>query len=1208
MSERREILNDAEVDFLLSAAAGDETQLPPAEVGGPDSQTVTMRGDLDQIQLADIFQTLAMSKMEGVLLVRNPLEERQVYCHNGTVRVKVPPRVALRRLGQRLVHAGLLQPEQLRSALVIQRKERLSLGELLVREGLLEQEQIDEIAGMQVAEDLFALFTWRHGTFEFYKGELTDPNQREQFERCPEFEVNSLLLEVARRSDEWEGILAAIDSLDEVPERIAEAENPDELHEPHRTLLYGADGQTTYRQLAEQTTYSLFEVARCARDLVTGGLLQNVDDARLAQVALQYAEEHQDKRAIVLLQTLRDRPGDRAPEVVEQMAAALERAGERRLAGVVLLEAAQLQTDAEIALQMARRARDLAPRDPGTNSFLRTILVAHSAPDSPELERTTIDLIDALLEADLVSTAIEIIDDARATGSMRPQILVREVRARQRQRDVEGAIAALSELADSYEALGDRQHLVETLGSILRLDRSRSDVKKRLSLLRQTRLGRIVRSSAAVVCVLLLGGMGVVWWQQDAFDAAVKTADAEIDSMLRTGNRAGARERWRHWQAAIGSCEAIDDLHSRIEFAEAAERTRVQREHRRHVAERLNAAGTALAAGDVPTSMSIYGELHEDESLRGEVTDAVSARLRALLDEVEKSAKAIASGLPPEPSTLIDRRDLTSHRRDLHTVCPPATLAFFTGLERAADSLPPFVGEDQRRRIEVLCEQTRPLFAQASHLLTAYDEALSRNEHERRLDPMFKAAVEKEAAFDFAGALELYRQLEQAPAGDAALKAHFRDQVQRNATICRLLQELEAATAAADFAAAQQQLRALRAAYADVPFDQLVRLPLRIDSHPPRATVTCNGLEVGMTPLVLSYVPAARNEVEVSLQGFRPARTTVTGDGVGAWTGHLVLEPARTLRFEHPVEQAPTLLDGGVGLFVDRGGFVSAIELASGTVRWRHETGDLSGYLSQPLLRGGLAYVTSLDGELRAFEVGSGKVAWSQPGFPIEAAPALVDKYLLLATTDQRLHVVDVEQRAAASVALPEAAHGAVLCGGSTVLCIGERGLVAAFTLPALAPAWQQRFDDMPAPWATLAGSHLLVSDDRGRLRCLDVASGALRWSLDLDVEVFGGALVVADELLLATPERIERRALADGAPRPSIPRPETRFAGPVLSNDARLIVPLAAGALQVFERATGTPLYRIDASRRGSRCAVRDGRLYVLQSDRSVDCFPQAR
>ena len=157
-----------------------------------------MRGDLDQINLADIFQTLAISKMEGVLRVRNPLEQREVFFREGMVRCLVPARVEVRRLGQMLLQAGLIDTEQLRSALLTQKKVRKPLGKILVEEGVVTEEQIEAVANSQITEDLYNLFTWRHGSFEFYRGPCSDPLLAQRLEQLPEFDVNGVLLEVAR--------------------------------------------------------------------------------------------------------------------------------------------------------------------------------------------------------------------------------------------------------------------------------------------------------------------------------------------------------------------------------------------------------------------------------------------------------------------------------------------------------------------------------------------------------------------------------------------------------------------------------------------------------------------------------------------------------------------------------------------------------------------------------------------------------------------------------------------------------------------------------------------------------------------------------------------------------------------------------------------------------------------------------------------------
>ncbi len=1208
MTERREILNDAEVNFLLAAAGNDDVATTPATPGG-DERAVTMRGDLEQINLADIFQTLAMSKMEGVLRVRNPLEERQVYCHNGTVRILVPSRVAVRRLGQRLVQAGLIQVEQLRTALMEQRKEPMPLGELLVRQGLVTVEQIDAVAGMQIAEDLFALFTWRHGTFEFFKGPLTNDKQRQQFEMCPEFEVNSLLLEVARRSDEWQSILEAIGSLDEVPKRIADPADESTLKEEHRLLLAGANGEATYRDLAEQTTQGLFEVARAARDLVAGGLLANLDAMEMVTLATARAANADPKRALLFVQTLRDRPEERSTEVVFGMATALEKAGERRLAGTTLLEAAQLQSDSKSALELARRARALAPYDAGTLSFLRTTLMAHVPIESAELEKVTLDLLDALAEADLTSTALEIIEDARTTGSLGPQLLTREARIRQKARDVEGAASTLLALANLYEAAKDRPRAIETYEALLRLDRSRKDIQKHLASLKRTKLGRLVRTMAITFAVIMLGGMGFVFWQQRSFESAVQLANAEIVELLAQGNRAGACERWDHWAEVIGICEPLEDLQSRIAFAESAERGRLQKLARGRLNEQLTRAAETLGKGELKAALHCYEELWREPALRTEVSEVVATRFDALLDSIAQAQKGMSHRLPVEPTSLFDRRDLTNNLADLQSVCSPSLLRVFMELDElaAAKALPPFLSEAHGARVAIVLSESREVFAKAQRLASAYTEALQRNDDQRRLDPMFKAAVARESAHDFAGALELFRELERQPAGDAELRAHFRDHVARNATICRLVDALRDATAGGDHAAALQQLKALRMAFPDIPFERLVRMPLRIESLPNGAKVLCNGKEVGRTPLVLAITPAEEHRIEVTLDGFRAAHTTISGSEADTWTGHLLLDADVVRKHGNQVEVAPCTDAEGRLFLVDRAVAVTAMDQQDGSTLWKFESNDLSGLLTPPLVHGAHVLVASLDGDLRALQRASGKLAWSLPDLPTEGTPVLIDPYLVLATTTRRLCVVDLAEHRMASVGLPERVHGALLAHGSTVVAVGERGLITAHSVPSLRVVWQRQLEYLTGPAATIVNNHLAVVDEEGHVHGLDLATGAARWTRNLATETLGPPVAAAGSLLITSATRLFRLDAATGQERQAVDKGDQDWAGPPVVIGERLVVPLRDGPLQVLDLQTGRPLYRIEAAKRCRLHAVGNS-LFVAMPDHRLLVFHKLR
>ncbi|HEB53012.1 MAG TPA: PEGA domain-containing protein [bacterium] len=1111
----------------------------------------------------------------------------------------MPQRLTLRRLGQRLMQAGLLHADQLRSALVEQRKERVPLGQLLVRDGLISQQELDEIIGMQVAEDLFALFTWRHGTFEFFKGDAGNSGLRSRFENCPEYEVNSLLLEVARRSDEWQSILEELASLDEVPRQIARPADEEALADEHRVVLETVDGLTSYRQLADRTTIGLFEFARAARDLSAGNILANIDDSALVANAEALAEEGEAQRAILTLQTLRDRPGDRSLGIVCRMAEVLKACDERRLASELLLEAAQRSTDPDEALACAREARALVPYDPGTLSFLRTTLLAHCEPDSSELEKCTLDLLDALIDGGAVPTALEILEDARRTGSMSLALLNREARARQKAKDTEGAVECLLELAEQSLAGGQRQHAIDAYRAILRLDRNRKDVERTLIHLQRTRLGKIVRLLAALLCVGMVSAMGVVWYQQHSLEEALQRADDEVQGLLDQGDHRAARVAFDRWHERLGENERIQDIGRRVVFAEAAERNRKQKLRRAQLNDRLTEAAAALGAGELDRALTLYAEVHGERGMANEVRDIVQSRLAAVLTQFQRTAKAVQTSLPPAPDQVFDRAQLTANLASLQRACPPALLQTFDQLSArlGADDLPPFVPAEMAERLEAAVAKARPAFEQARELGAAYTAALQRNDTQRRLDPMFKAAVAKEAEFDFVGALELYRQLEQQPTGDADLRAHFRDRVARNATIARLLEELHQATRAGDFATSQQHLRALRKSFPEVPFDTLVQLPLSVRSLPSAAEVLVNGKPVGRTPLLLSRVPNDATELVVRADGFAEEAHTITGDGTAEWRALLLRHADARWPVGSAIDTAPVRIAAGDVLVTDRSGRVTRRSAdLTGSV-WAFASDDLSGWLTRPVVFDDQVLVGSLDGPLRALGLTDGKLLWQLEQLPTEVEPSLLDGTLFLATTDGNLHAIDLEARTRRVAELEQPSVGRLLLHEDRLITVGARGVVECWSPRDLTRAWRRELADLQQARGQLLGDVLVLGDDQGHVVGIEADTGAIRWQRNLPTTPLGHPTVARETVLIPTPERLLRLRASDGRDLPAFAPDDGRWTARPLVVGARCIVPHDSDALFVMHADTGALLYRL-AGNAESRMFAPQGELFTVDGE----------
>ena len=1207
MSERDRILDPAELEFLLEKGSGSAPKEAPEQ--GLAAQTVTMRGDLDQINLSDIFQTLSMSKLEGVLVVSNPLEQRQLYFRDGYVQILVPPRTLKRRIGQLLVGAGLLSPDHLRSALVEQRKTDQPLGEILVQNGLVAQEQFDELLGQQITEDLFALFTWQHGTFEFYKGKVEAPHLQAAFEQCAQYEISSLLLEVARRSDEWESILTAILSLEELPQRLSDQPPTGKwVTELHQATFAAVDGRGTYRDVADLLPQTLFDVARAARDLVRQGCLGNVADDTLVAAAADRAELGDKKKALMLLQTLRDRSGSRDAKVLERAAAVLRALGESRLAGTLLIEAAQCTDDPQRAMDLARAARAAAPRDAETISYLRTVLIAHGSGTPAELEQVTVELLDALLDAGKTEAAYEIVADARATGTAQPEILVREARLLHKDKQPQRAAQVLFELGTLYRDAGNRARAIEVLESAYRLDRSHKDVQKLLQQLRQTSANRLVRVGAAALCTLLITSMGVVYWRQNAYESNLRSASDDIDRHLEHGDLAAAETALQRWRGELGESEVVEDLARRVEFAVAAEANRQRQLVRQALVARLEEAAQRLARGELAAALQTYAAAATDHGEVGDVAAAVRARLQALGDELRKAERRLAGSMPGDPDPIAGEADLQRQLEQLQAAYPDQLADTHAALQRLATAgdWPEVVPEPLRDQLAATARDTAPTFRRAAGLVAAYRTALDRQRQNRRLDPLFKAAVAHEQAFEFRAALDLYRTLEKEPTAEVALRSHFREMVARYATITRLCDALAAATAAGDFPAAQQHYRALLLAYPEIPFARLVELPLRVDSVPAGASVTKAGSEVGRTPCVVPFVPAEDTALELLLPGFVGVATRVTGDQRSAWSPTLTLAATQTLELPAVVE-SPMVDDGRGGwLAVDRSGTVFATDDPAGPTRWRHQTGDLSGLLTQPVVHGDSTWIGSIDGELRNFATATGELRHRFADLATERRPVCVGERVLVATLDGRLVAIDPRQPDHRQVRNGLPVVGNLLATPSGVLLATSAGELLHVAAQDLATLWSIPLGPRSEVRLATCGEHVYVRDDQRRLQALSIATGKPSWRHDSQHDLLDGPLVVGDQVVVTTSEELLRFDRRTGAALPSLPKPGAVWLRGAVACGELLLAPAADGQVHALRLRDGQRVYLLAGSKRGATISPFGGGAVVTTAERQLATYPK--
>lgn len=236
---------------------------------------MAIEGPLQELGIHDVFQLLDLSRKTGTFTVVSELRENEgtVLFENGKI-VSANIHSNPHRLGDLLIRSGrLTDADMARAQAAQQRGDGRRLGEILVALGLVTRKEIERQVRLQIEAVVFELMSWREGHFRFEEG-IEEGHWRDWTVAFP---TESLLMEGARRIDEWSRIADRVPNLDMVPYLTP----PDEDHPPLLDLLPSEwqvlgliDGTNDLREVARTLAMSEFDVARITYGMVSTGVIR----------------------------------------------------------------------------------------------------------------------------------------------------------------------------------------------------------------------------------------------------------------------------------------------------------------------------------------------------------------------------------------------------------------------------------------------------------------------------------------------------------------------------------------------------------------------------------------------------------------------------------------------------------------------------------------------------------------------------------------------------------------------------------------------------------------------------------------------------------------------------------------------------------------------------------------------------------------------
>jgi uncharacterized protein DUF4388 len=208
-----------------------------------------IEGPLRELGIHDVFQLLDLSRKTGMLRVTSQLrdDEGVVYFDGG-----------------RVVHASIRSKPS------------------TVEAGVQTSREIERRARQQIEATVFELMSWREGFFSFEERALADIPRDTQVKVSTE----SLLMEGARRIDEWSRIADKVPSLAVIPVLAPVSEEHETQLDllPHEwEVLTMIDGQRDLRAISAALGRADFEVAKVAYGLVTTGVVEIIRPPRVSQ-------------------------------------------------------------------------------------------------------------------------------------------------------------------------------------------------------------------------------------------------------------------------------------------------------------------------------------------------------------------------------------------------------------------------------------------------------------------------------------------------------------------------------------------------------------------------------------------------------------------------------------------------------------------------------------------------------------------------------------------------------------------------------------------------------------------------------------------------------------------------------------------------------------------------------------------------------------
>ncbi|MCA8956244.1 MAG: PQQ-binding-like beta-propeller repeat protein [Planctomycetes bacterium] len=486
---------------------------------------MALKGDLASVDLAQVFQMLALNQKVGLLGIQSPTAWKALYFDERGVTLYFNEHAMLDNVLAKLVRSGVLAGDGVAEAREHSVRHGQAVVDSLLAGGYLTEDDLDQALRTEIEEQIYELFFWYDAKFEFFEGATEYQGQEGIIHDRFFFGTDILIMEAARRIDEWGYIQTLVANGLEVHRHVPGNSRAFELDEEAFQIYELLDAKRNVNRLIEITSIPSFHVFKTLATLLEDGMIEAVPSDELLAAGQECMHEGRMQDAINLLErAVLDGVG--VPEVHILASEAYDAVAEYEQSAFhtkCTAEYHAAQGNLREAIDLYRWVLESIPTDLAACQRVVELSVGRPDLSTPDFNPLQIgkNLVDLYLEIGEVDRVRNLLEDLLRENPTDIELKKSLINVHTKVGDTRRVIELYVSIADDLQKRGDPIQAIKYLQKILQIDRSRSDISDRIKSLyqaderkRSRRRGLVALT--VVFCMLVAATIGYYIYNQTA--------------------------------------------------------------------------------------------------------------------------------------------------------------------------------------------------------------------------------------------------------------------------------------------------------------------------------------------------------------------------------------------------------------------------------------------------------------------------------------------------------------------------------------------------------------------------------------------------------------------------------------------------------------------------------------------------------------------